>query len=162
MTSFLINSEFIHTTCTQVPRSPPVCASCTRDPRWAIATSAGPSLSPSPGRVLCRGSACVHTRPLALLRSAPCPQSRGGGGDGGGVCGLWTGRDLCHGPCLWTWGRLTGWSCSGLCLGLMELSLGLRVVETLKIAMILSNNKTSFKNNVHTELDDPSESFRYT
>ena len=74
---------------------------CTRDPRWAIVTSAGPSLSPSPGRALSRGSACAHTRLLALLHSAPCPQSRGGDDDDGGVYGLWTGRDPCHDPCLW-------------------------------------------------------------
>lgn len=102
-----------------VPRSPPVCVSWTRDPRWAIATNAGPFLSPSHGRALCHGSACVRTRPLAPLHSAPCLQSHGGGDGGGGAYGLWTCRDLCHDPCLWTWCHLIGWLCSRLCPDLM-------------------------------------------
>lgn len=100
---------------TQYPRSPPVCVSRNRDPRWEIATSVGPFLAPGHGRE----SACGRTRPLVLLHSAPCPQSRGDGDDGGGAYGLWNGRDPCLDPCLLTWGRQTEWLCLGLCPGLM-------------------------------------------
>lgn len=72
---------------------PPVGVACTPDPRWATGTSAGPSPSLVLAHALGRGSACARTRTLALVRSAPCPQSRGGGDGGGDVYGLWTGHD---------------------------------------------------------------------
>lgn len=81
-------------------QNPPVCVLCTRGPRWAISTSGGPFPSPARAPALCLGSACVRTLPLALLHSAPCPGSRGGGDGGGGVCGLWTGPCHGHGPSL--------------------------------------------------------------
>lgn len=121
------------------PRRPPVCAACSRGPRWASATNADPSPAPSRGRVPCRGSACV--RSPAQPHSAPCPRTRGGGGGGGGACGLWTGPGPCPGPGLCTAGHLIGRSGSGQCRGLrrqcyMEKLLRLRVVERLKGPML--------------------------